>query len=495
MRNNTDKQDAGRQFSQKIAQGVLWNSLTFGFSKFAVLLTTSVLARLLTKEEFGQVAVAVVVINYLSVIKDLGLGVALIQRRGDVDDAANTVFTINIILGFALSALVIPLAPPIADYFHDPSVVPVLRWLGLSFAINALGSVHLVWLLRELDYRRKFIPDMGNTIVKGITSIGMAFAGFGVWSLVVGQIAGALVSVILVWIILPWRPRLTINRTIARSLIKFGSSIIGGDILTSIIDNIDYVIVGRVFGLAQLSVYTLAYRLPEMLLIGNLWVLGQIAFPAFSSIQDRPDEMRSGFLGSVRLVELIVTPISLGLFIAADPIVRVVFGDQWLDAIPMLRVLALFAWVYSLGFHVGGIYKAVGRPDILLNLSIFSVIILIPSLLFGSSFGVIGVAWGHLFAVLIRRIVSLAFATRFLKVTLWEILSQLAPSLRAGLIMVSVAAVVLYLTANLSPFIQLTFIVLAGASAYLGVVWWIEKDNLFRLMRAIGPSKKSIEEI
>ena len=110
-------------------------------------------------------------------------------------------------------------------------MVPVLRWLGVSFAIHALGSVHLVWLLRELDYRRKFIPDMGNTIIKGVTSIGMAFAGFGVWSLVVGHIAGALASVILVWIILPWRPRLTINRTIAHSLIKFGSSIIGGDIL------------------------------------------------------------------------------------------------------------------------------------------------------------------------------------------------------------------------------------------------------------------------
>ena len=174
------KKDSGSQFSRKVAGGLMWNSLTFGFSKLFVLVTTSILARLLTKEEFGQVAVAVVAINYLAVIKDLGLGVALIQRRGDVDNAANTVFTINTMLGFFISALVIPLAPLIADYFHDPGVVPVLRWLGVSFAINALGSVHMIWLLRDLDYRRKFIPDMGNTIVKGIASIGLAFAGFGV---------------------------------------------------------------------------------------------------------------------------------------------------------------------------------------------------------------------------------------------------------------------------------------------------------------------------
>ena len=129
--------------------------------------------------------------------------------------------------------------------------------------------------------------------------------------------------------------------------------------------------------------------------------------------------------------------------IGADPIVRVVFGDQWLEAIPVLRVLALYAWVYSLGFHIGGIYKAVGRPDILLKLSIFSVIILIPTLLFGSRFGVIGVAYGHLFAVLVRRIVSLAFATRFLKMTLWDILRELAPALRAALIMAPVSYAVL----------------------------------------------------
>ena len=485
------KKDSGSQFSRKVAGGLMWNSLTFGFSKLFVLVTTSILARLLTKEEFGQVAVAVVAINYLAVIKDLGLGVALIQRRGDVDNAANTVFTINTMLGFFISALVIPLAPLIADYFHDPGVVPVLRWLGVSFAINALGSVHMVWLLRDLDYRRKFIPDMGNTIVKGIASIGLAFAGFGVWAMVIGQIVGALTSVILVWIILPWRPRLMIDKAIAGSLIKFGSSIIGGDILGTIIDNIDYIIVGRLFGLAQLSVYTLAYRLPEMLLIGNLWVLGEIAFPAFSSIQDKPDEMRVGFLGSVRLVEMIATPISLGLFIAADPIVRVVFGDQWLEAIPMLRVLAIYAWVYSIGFHIGGIYKAVGRPYILFNLSIFTLIILVPSLLIGARFGVIGIAWGHLIAVLIRRVVSLAIATRFVNVTLWDIFSQLVPSLRAGLVMLPLSYAVLYATAGFAPIVQLILVVITGAVSYLGVAWWTEKENLFRLLKAVGVSKKA----
>lgn len=482
---------SSQQIAQKTAWGFIWNFSAYFLGKFVVLITTSILARLLAKNDFGLVAAALVAINYLSVLKDLGLGVALIQRRGDVREAANTVFTINIIIGLILSALIIPLAPLVATFFRNPEVVPVLRWLGVSFIINALGSVHTNWLVRDLDYRRKLVPELGGALTKGVISIGMAYLGYGVWSLVFGQILGAIASVILVWIILPWRPRLTIDRKITRSFMQFGASVTLVDIVTQITDNLDYVIVGRMFGLVPLSIYTLAYRLPEMLLIGNLWVMGGVVFPAFSSIQDRPNELRRGFLASVRFVELIAVPICLGLLIAAEPIVRVVFGDQWLEAIPILRVLAIYAWVYSLGYHVGGLYKAVGRPDILLRLSILTLIIIIPSLLIGARFGIIGVAVGHLVAVLIRRIVSLTLATHFVNVSIFEIFAELRSSLLAALVMAPVTLVVSYLTAGLNPFVQLTLIVLAGAISYLGVLWWIERDNLMRLLRMVKISNAS----
>jgi len=281
---------------------------------------------------------------------------------------------------------------------------------------------------------------------------------------------------------------LRLNKKITNTLIKFGASVTGGDILSVFIDNIDYVLVGRLFGLEQLSVYTLAYRLPEMLLIGNLWVMGGVTFPAFSSIQDKPAEMRRGVLASVRLIQLIAVPISLGLLIAADPIVRVVFGEQWLDAIPVLRVLAVYAWVYSIGYHVGDVYKAIGRPDILLKLTIMTLIIIIPALLIGSNFGMIGIAWGHLVAVLIRRIVSLSLATRFVKISFIDIIKELRPSFLGALAMTPVTLAVLYLTANVSPFLQLTLVVLFGAAVYLAVLWWVERDNLLGLLRTVGSS-------
>jgi PST family polysaccharide transporter len=329
------------------------------------------------------------------------------------------------------------------------------------------------------------IPDLGGSLAKGFVSIGMAYLGYGVWSLVFGQIVSALTSLILVWTIVKWRPRIMFKQSIAGSLMKFGVSVTLIDIISEITDNIDYVIVGRLFGLIQLSIYTLAYRLPEMLLIGNLWVMAGVVFPVFSTIQDRPDELRQGFLTSIRIVDLIALPICLGLLIAAEPIVRVVFGNQWLDTIPIVRILAVYAWVYSLGYHVGGLYKAIGRPDISLKLSIFTLCIIIPALLIGSRWGLIGIAMGHLVAILIRRIVSLTIATRFVNVSIFEVIGELRPSFLSALVMTPIVVSEIYLTPNFSSFLQLGLIVLSGAVSYLGTLWLIEKENLLRFVRMI----------
>ena len=454
-------------------------------SKGVVLLTISILARILSKDEFGMVAIAMVVINYLSVVKDLGLGAALIQRRGDIQRVADTVFTFNLVIGFLLSILIIPLAPYFAIYFNNPQVIPVLRWLGVSFFINAIGSVHISRLQRNLDFRRKLIPDIGNAIVKGGVSISMALAGYGVWSLVFGQLSGALTSVVLVWIVMPWLPRLSLNFSLARELIRYGASIMGTDAIAITTENIDSIIVGRAFGLAELGIYGLAYRLPETLLLSNLWVMGGVVFPAFSSIQDQPDEMRKGFLASVRLVELIATPICLGLIIAAHPIIMVLFGIEWVDAVPILRILALYAWVNSVGYHVGGIYKAMGRPDILLKLSIFTLIVIIPALLIGSRFGLIGVALGQLGAMVIRRVISLSVATQLIKVSFWDIFAELKPAFLGGAVLTLTTLLALKLTVDLNSLLQLILVVLFGASSYFGVLWWTERKNLLRLMRTL----------
>lgn len=472
----------GSQVFHKATLGLFWNFLAYALSKGIVLVTTSILARLLAKSDFGVVALALVAINYLAVVKDLGLGMALIQQREGVEEAAHTVFTVNVVLGFVLSTLLFPLAPYIAAYFREPTATPVIRWLGLSFLISSLGSMHVIWLMRQLNYRQKMIPDLGSALVKGVVSIGLALAGMGVWALVWGQLVGAIVSVSLYWLVSPWRPRLTIHLPTLKNLLRFGTLLTLDDLLTVSIDNLGYLIIGKLFGMALLGTFTLAYRLPEMLLLSNLWVTASVTFPAFARVQGEQNELRRGFLASVKLVQLFAVPICLGLIITADPIVRVLFGAQWLDAIPVLRVLALYALVISLGYHIGDVYKAIGRPDILLKLSILTLALMVVFVLGGARFGLLGVAWGYVLAALIDRLVGLRLAARFVKVSPLDIFREMLPALHGGLLLVIVALPVLYATAPLPPFLRLTLVALSGAIAYLVVLWKSERQSLLKLL-------------
>ncbi len=476
----------GQQIARKTAHAIFWNYASYGLGKGLVFLTTAILARLLTPAEFGIVGYATLAIAYLTVLRDLGLGPALIQRREDIDEASNTVFSLNLIMGAVLAATTFAIAPLVASYFREPLVTPLLRVLAFNFVINAFGSVHVVRLQRELEFQKKLIPDVGHSIIKGVVSIGLALLGFGVWSLVIGQMAGAITSVALSWIVFPWRPRLSIKPRLARALLGFGVSVIGVDVISVVYDNLDYLIIGRMFGNADLGIYTQAYKLPELLVLSMLWVMTKALFPAYAKMQDDPDALRRGFLTTIRLVQIICLPISLGLVIAARPIVLVAFGDQWLAAVPIVRVLALFALVSSIGFNVGDVYKAVGRPDILVKLELFTLALLVPTLIFGARFGLIGVAIGHLMVSLVHMIVRLFIATRFVRVTLWEIAAQLVPASLAGGALAALAVPALLLTDGIGAFFQLIIVALAGAMGYLSVLWLVERESVLRVMRVIG---------
>ena len=472
-----------QQIAQKSIRGVFWNYISFGLGKGLVFVTTAILARLLTPDDFGIVAFATLAVTYLSILKDFGLGPALIHRRQNVDEAANTVFTLNLLLGAGLTLAGIAVAPLVATFFREPLVTPVLRWLSLTFILNSLGSIHVVRLQRELEFRRKLIPDLGRSLFKGIVSISLALTGFGVWSLVIGQLAGVLAGVILSWVVFPWLPRLTINLNLARGLLRYGLSVVGVDALTITTDNLDYLLIGRLFGNAALGIYTLAFRLPELLVLNPLWVMAAAIFPAYATVQDKPETLRRGFLTTVRFVEILCVPLALGMFLTADPLVRVAFGDQWLAAIPIVRVLALFVLVRSIGFNAGDVYKAVGRPDILVKLELLNVAVLVPALWIGASFGLVGVALGHLAASLVRMIADLWVASRFINANLRDILLQLKPSFLSGLALIMLALPSLYLTAEAIPLVQLVVTMLAGGIGYLTVLWLLERESLLYMSR------------
>jgi len=463
------------------AKAVMWNYVSFAAGKVLVLVTMAVLARLLTPEDFGIVGFATLVVAYLAVLKDLGLGAALIQRRQDVEESAETVFVANLVLGAILTAAVALSAPMVAGFFREPLVTPLLRVLSFTFILEALGSVQLVLLRRNMDFRRKLIPDVGRSIVKGVVSVAAAATGFGVWALVWGQLAGVLASVILSWTVLPWHPRLRIHRRLVPSLMRFGAPLIVTDIQYAIWANLDYVVVGRLLGGTALGIYTLAYRLPE-LLVQSVWrVLAQAVFPFFSSIQDDIDLLRRGFLATIRYTQVVIVPLCFGLFIAAEPAVGALFGDQWSAAVPVLRLMAVFSLIGSIGVNAGDVYKALGRSGVLARLAVLELVALVPALIIGAHHGIVGVAWAHAIVATMDTTVRLVVATRMVGISGRQIWDQIRPSLAAGLWLTAAAVPVLWLTRAAGDAVSLLATALAGCLAYVAALWRLDPVVIRRI--------------
>jgi len=468
------------------ARAVMWNYASFASGKVLVLVTLAVLARLLTPAEFGIVGFATLALAYLAVLKDLGLGGALIQRKDDIEEAAQTIYTLNLVLGAVLTAATILAAPLVAAFFDEPLVTPILRVLSISFLIEALGSVHLVLLARRLDFRRKLVPDIGRALVKGGVAITAAALGFGVWALVWGQLAGVATSSILVRFVVPWRPRLVVHRRLVRPLLGFGMPLVIVNIQHAVWANLDYVVIGRFLGDAALGIYVLAYRLPE-LLIQSIWrVVAGAAFPFFSTLQDSPDLLRRGFLKTIRYSQLLVVPLALGLLISAEPAVGALFGDQWSEAIPVLRILALFTLVASVGYNAGDVYKAIGRPGILAKLGIIDLAILAPALIVAAPHGIVAVAWTHTIVATGDTIIRLLVARHYIAVGFRDIGRQLLPAYRAGAAMAAVAGPVLWGMSGVGRIPALAVTALAGAAAYFGVLAVYSPRDLHRMLGWVG---------
>jgi PST family polysaccharide transporter len=467
--------------ARKAVRAVALNYLAWFLGKAVVLISTAVLARLLSPDEFGLVGFATVAVAYLAVLQDLGLGAALIQRRDDLDDAADTVFTLNLVVGVLLAVTMALLAPSVASFFDEPAVAPLVRALSVTFVLNALATTHSALLERGLAFSRKLVPDVGSAIVKGAIGIGCAFGGLGAWSLVWGQIAGSVAVVVLSWAVMPWRPRIRVRRSIVGSLTRFGGAVLVADLVHAAAANLDYVVVGKVLGGTALGIYVLAYRLPELLLLGVVRVLNRAVFPAFASVQDRAETLRRGFLATVRYVPLVVVPVAIGLVLAADPIVRALLGEQWLDAIPVMRIIALSALVSSLMVSDGDVYKATGRPDVLARFAFLKLVLLVPALLVAAQHGLVWVAGAHLATTILVKVARARAAARMIGVGWRDLGSAMSPVVMPAVALVVVASTALALTGDMSSMVQLLVVSGTGASAYGAVLVAREGGELAQL--------------
>jgi lipopolysaccharide exporter len=454
-------------------RGAFWAYFSYVGGRLVILVATSILARLLTPEDFGIVGFALVFMALLETVKDLGLGQALVASRPqDVYERADTVFVAGVGLGVLMSAIVAAIAPLAADFFDEPKLLAIVPVLGLNFLIRSLGATHYALAQKEMRFRTRTIAEFSDVFVRGTVGVVLALTGAGVWSLVLGYVAGTIALVIALWILVPWRPRLRLDRRHLPGLLKFGGTLTGVDITAAITNNADYLFVGKVLGPAALGVYTLAFRLPELAIVNVATVAGLVLFPAFANVPR--ESLSHAYQVSLRYMLMVCMPLAAGVALLAAPLVELLFGSQWGGAVDPMRLLTVYAFAVTIGIPAGTAYKAVGRAGVLLKLAIPRTIMLVVGVWIFVHSGLTAVAATHAVVAGLFSVIGIALASRLLAVRGRDLLRLGA----APLVATAAMSVVVFAIDSLfdSALVSVLAGAAAGAAVYLAVLSMLARD-------------------
>lgn len=478
----------GPRLAARAAGGLLWSSGAQVGRHLVQFGVTALLVRLLAPENFGLVAMVLVVTGFAGMFTELGFGAALVQRRDLADRHLSTAFWVTTGLGAGVAALVIALAPLVATFYAEPALRAMTRVLALQLVAASLGVVPRALLVRRLEFRAIALAELLAAVLGGVLALGLALGGAGVWSLVAQALAGGAIATAGYFRLTGWRPTHPISPAAARELVRYSAGVLGYNAVNYWARNADNLLIGRVLGSAQLGIYTLAYQLMYLPLQNIPHVCGQVMFPVLSELQDRAAEARQFYTQAVRFIALVAFPVMLFLCVAAPEIVAVLFGERWVRAGVLLRVLAIAGLSQSIVVTAGSVWQALGRTDILFRWGVVASAAAVLAITVGLRWQVEGVAVAYTICVLLLTLPALRIAGAMVGLTLADYARLLTPTLLAASFMAAAAAAARHalLLAGTPPAVALAGTLATALLVYSGSLWAVGFDSVIELRRIVG---------
>jgi len=471
--------------AKRTLKGIFWAYASFFGGRLLTLVTTAILARVLIPNDFGLIGFALVLLAFIEVMRGFGINEALIYTSENLDEMANTAFWLNVAISTLQTLLVFALAPLALNFFDDPRIVDVVRVLALNFILNGLGQTQDALLQKELEFKRRFLPDLLAQIVKGAVSVALALAGLGVWSLVTGHLVGTLARTVSKWYTVRWRPRLHFYPRRARELWGYGVHILLFEMLNVALEQADQMFIGALLGAVQLGYYTIAARIPEMVIANFSIVLTRVIFPTFAKLKDQREALTEAFLATTRYTAYITIPAGLGMSAIAPELILVAFGDQWGESVMILQVLALLGMVMTLPWSAGDVFKALGRPDISTRMLLIEALYTFPLVfLFVSSTRLAVMAsLANLISLTITALFRFGVVSRHLKLKPWFFVTLFWQPFLAGGAMWGGVTLWRLVLADISPLLVLLSSIVLGVIIYGGLMLAIARPYLLPIYR------------
>lgn len=464
----------------QVASGIAWTTIARFLTQASRFVTSVFLARLLTPEDFGLVAMVFIFTSFAGMFMDFGIGEAIVQRRDLSSDHVNSVFWLNLALGFLLAGVMFLLAPVMATFYRSPDLEAVSKVWSLNFIVAMLGVVPGALLKRELRFRQIAFIGIVTAVAGGIIGVGLAFQGFGVWSIVSQTLVFTIMTTALRWRLSRFKPALKFKLLALHDLWGFTSNIVGFNLLIYLAQNADSVTVGRVFGAAALGFYNRAYGL-YMLVFGQvLDVFGLVTVPALAKIQTEHTRVRQVFLRLMGLFALVIFPLLIGILVTADVLIVTVYGNQWLASVTTLRLITVAGLFQVVSYPAHWVFVSQGKTRQLIQVGLAVALVEGAAYLVGAALGSIEtVALAHAVVNVFLMVFTLRLIENAIGLKPIDILKNVALVFVAAALMGAAVWVMRSLIPpGWLPWQQFLILVCAGAVIYVAIV------SLFRIPSA-----------
>ena len=406
---------------------MIWSLLQNMGGRGLSFLVTIILARLLTPAYFGLIGMLSIFITISQALVFSGFNEALIQKK-DIDEGDySSVFWLNLVVSMMLYCVLFFSAPFISSFYDQTALTDITRVYAIVFVVNAFSYVQETRLRREMRFRTLTVMQLPSAIVGGIVSILMAFMGMGVWSIVALELVTRFVFAVQISLYSHWRPLFIFEFSKVKRLFDFGWKLMASSLLNAIYQNIYTVVIGKFFSLNSVGYYQTAYKVvktPSSTLSNSL---GTVVFSAFSSIQDDDVRLKIAYKGIITQVLFWICPAFLFTAILADPLFDMVFGTQWMPAVPYFRMLCIVGVFYPLNAYNLTIVKVKGRSDLFLKLELIKKLVVSIGVVISVPLGVFFLVGFQAVSAIISYYINSYFSGRFIQYPMKEQIRDILP--------------------------------------------------------------------
>jgi O-antigen/teichoic acid export membrane protein len=418
-----------------LKKGIIWSAVNTWTNNILSFAVVTLLARLVSPNEFGLVALASIYVSFGQVFISDTISEALVQRHLLDPAHLDAAFWIMALLGILAMLAGICVAPIFGILFGEEHLVSILQVISVRLVFDALLTVPNALLLRRLDFRSFATRSFLANVAGGAAGVGMAFAGGGAWALVAQQLVNAAMTLAIVGANAQWFPRWTFSTAHARDLVRYSTFTVLTRLGYFIVNNVDRMIIGSFLNPAALGIYSLAKRITEMMSASITGVVVAVALPVFSHNQHDATAIRSALISMMDRTVLIAFPTFFGLSSVAQDVVPLIFGTKWIQAAPVLQALSVLMALYAVSTLHGTLIRAMGRAGWWSAFTNLTSALYVIGFVVAGPYGVVAVAYSSLAMFSLASPFHFLMVARILNVKLTKYLTIFAVPLAGSLAM------------------------------------------------------------